>query len=262
MTNKCYMLTIPRYPWVKAGLKAFIRGHDVHKWIIAKETGQGGYEHFQVRLVTNCGFECLKSAFPQAHIEEASEVFDYERKEGTYWCSNDTDSIRRCRFGEPRATQRAVLNRVRQQGDRGVTVWYSPRGNDGKSWLARHMYEKGTGFYVPPTIDTVKGIVQFIASGYNGEPYILIDIPRSWKWSEQLYTAIETIKDGMVYDTRYSAKMRNIWGVYVLVMTNTMPKLDKLSADRWRILNERGESVPMAEETPHTPKSRGANARL
>lgn len=235
--TETYMLTIPRYPWVKKGLKAFIEHNDVHKWIVAKETGKGGYEHYQVRLTTGAGFERLKEAFPQAHIEQASEVFDYERKEGRYWTSEDTSAIRRNRFGRLDRNQERILSHVRKSNDRSITVVFDPEGNLGKSFLCRWLYEQGKGYYVPPTIDTVKGIIQFIASGYRNEGIIVIDIPRSWKWSEQLYTAIESIKDGLIFDTRYSAKTRDIYGVNVLVLTNNKPKLDKLSKDRWDILD-------------------------
>jgi len=73
---------------------------------------------------------------------------------------------------------------------------------------------------------------------------VIIDIPRSWKWNEALYTAIETIKDGLVYDPRYSAKMRNIRGVKVLCMSNTMPRVSALSEDRWDIIKEEGGGEP------------------
>lgn len=112
-------------------------------------------------------------------------------------------------------------------------VWVDTKGNVGKSWLCGALYERGLACIVPPTIDTVTKMMQWVASGYRGEPYIVIDIPRSWKWSKELYTAVESIKDGLVYDTRYSAKMRNIRGVKVLCLTNETPKLDKLSVDRW-----------------------------
>ena len=251
--SETYMLTIPEYPWVKRGLQAFIEHNDVHKWIIAKETGKGGYKHYQVRMTTGAPFEALKSAFPQAHIEKASEVFEYERKEGRYWTSNDTTQILSCRFGRPKAIQTLILNKCRRQSDRSITVVVdiSISGFHGKSWLTRWMYERGMGFYCPPTIETVKGLIQFIASGYRGEEFICIDIPRSWKWSEQLYTAIESIKDGLIYDSRYHTTIRDIWGVKVLVFTNSMPKLNKLSLDRW-------ELIDVSKYAPIEKKKRGA----
>lgn len=142
------------------------------------------------------------------------------------------------RYGEFRNNQKRALMALEQTNDRQVLVWYDESGNVGKSWFTGALWERGLAYVVPPTIDTVKGMIQWVASCYSDggyRPYIIIDIPRSWKWSEQLYTAIESIKDGLVYDTRYHSRMQNIRGVKILCMTNTMPKLDKLSSDRWVI---------------------------
>lgn len=230
------MLTIPRKVPKKI-LKIMLETNDCKKWVIAMETGHGGYDHYQVRLQTsNDGFfEWTKNYIPTAHVEKAQDAWEYERKEGHYWTSWDTNEIRSCRFGCLTKAQRGIMRALREQNDRQIDVLVDKRGNWGKSWLARHLYETGEAFLVPPTVKDVQGIVQWIASGYNNESIVIIDIPRSWKWSEQLYTAIETIKDGMVYDTRYHAQMRDIWGVKVLVFTNEMPKVSALSADRWRI---------------------------
>lgn len=214
-----------------------IENNDCKKWIIGRETGQNGYEHWQIRLQTSNPefFMWVKNHIPSAHVEKAEDAWEYERKEGDYWCSNDTNEIRSCRFGKLRPEQKRLIKDLQKQSDRQIDVLYDPDGNWGKSWLTRHLWERKKAYYVPPTVQNVQGLIQWVASGYDGEPIIIIDIPRSWKWSEQLYTAIETIKDGMVYDTRYSAKMRDIWGVKVLVFSNSMPKVTALSGDRWRI---------------------------
>lgn len=237
------MLTAPRAQVHKRALKEFIKMHDVHKWIIAKETGAGGYEHWQVRLYTSASFDELKAAFPQAHIEKSTTWCDYERKEGNFICSEDTNKILSCRFGKLRTNQKRILYELERQSDRGILCCYDPRGASGKSWLCRWCFEKGLGLYVPPTVQTTQGIIQYVCSGYTGQRYILVDIPRSAKWTNSLYEAIETIKDGLVYDTRYSARMRDIWGVKVLIMTNSKPKLDQLSKDRWTIISPEGKKI-------------------
>lgn len=231
-----YMITAPRSKLHKREIKKMIEDYDIHKWIVAKEKGKGGYEHWQIRIQTSASFEQLKARMPQAHIEKASDTWEYERKEGNYWTSQDTTDIRSCRFGKTNCHQKYILERTRSGGNRTITCVYDTKGSLGKSWLCRHLYERGKAYYVPPTIDSPKAIIQFVASGYRGEEIIVIDIPRSWRWTEAVYTAIESIKDGLVYDTRYNARMRDIWGVKVLVMCNTKPQLDKLSTDRWDII--------------------------
>ena len=238
--SQIYMITAARAKVHKRAWKEFIKKHDIHKWIIAKETGAGGYEHWQVRLDTCATFEELQSAFPTAHIEKSTQWCDYERKEGRFVQSGDNNLILGCRYGTLRENQKRILKSLRTQSDRGITLVYDPVGGCGKSWLIRHLFEVGEGLYVPPTVQNVQGIIQYVCSGYNGQRYILIDIPRSTKWSTGLYEGLEAIKDGLVYDVRYHAQMKDIWGVKVLVTTNTLPKLDALSKDRWTILDKDG----------------------
>lgn len=235
-----YMLTMPRTTVNKVLLKKFIQENDIHKWVIGYETGRSGYEHFQVRLQFGGDFKRLKDWFGDAHIEEASDDWRYERKGGHFISSDDTLEIRTCRFGQLRSNQRRVLDILSRSGDRDVVVWYDRRGGVGKSFFTRYCYEKGLAYYVPPTVQDTKSLIQYVCAGYQGEKYIIIDIPRSARWSESLYIAIETIKDGLVFDTRYTARIRDIWGVKILVLCNTFPNVGALSTDRWRIVNKEG----------------------
>ena len=265
---------MPRDKVPKRAIKEFIKKNDIHKWIIAKETGKDGYEHWQVRLSTNRSFEQIHGVFPQGHIEQSTEWSDYERKEANFVCSEDTNDVLRCRFGKLRENQRRILREVNASGDRSIVTVFDPKGSTGKSFLCRWLFEHNIGFYVPPTVRTTQGIIQYVASGYRGQRIIVIDIPRSSRWTNELYEGIEAIKDGLVYDTRYSAKMRDIWGVKVLCLTNTMPKINALSKDRWTILAETGDVLTQeqvahiltetAETTAqeHTKKRTGKRAKL
>lgn len=211
---------------------------DTKRYIIARERGRNGYEHWQARLeMSGRGFfEWCKDALPKMHIEKATDNWEYERKEGHYVTDQDTVEILKQRYGTPTEAQERVLQAVRATNDRQVVVWYDSTGGVGKSWLTGHLWERAAACVVPATVNEPKAIVQYVHSAYKGEGLIIIDIPRSSKWSQGLYEAIETIKDGLVYDTRYAGRMRNIRGVKVLVMTNTMPRLDRLSQDRWIII--------------------------
>lgn len=234
-----YMITMPWNGRSKRMVKLYLEKNDIHDWTIGYEVGRDGYRHIHVRLNARHDFAELQRYFPECHIEEGStEDNHYETKDGHFVCSNDTVDVRRCRFGRLRDNQQEVLELLDRQNDRQVLVWVDSTGNVGKSFLTRWLVERRRAYYVPPTVDNVKQIIQWVCSGYQGQPYIVIDIPRSAKWNQSLYTGIEAIKDGIVYDTRYSSKLRDIWGVKILVLTNSMPKLDALSQDRWVIYEE------------------------
>jgi len=256
--SQIFMITMPRDQVHRRAIMEFIKRNDIHKWIVAKETGKDGYKHWQIRLSTNRTFEQLHAVFPQGHIEQSTEWRDYERKEADFVCSEDTNDILRCRFGKLRKNQRTILREVDGQSDRGITVVYDPKGNTGKSFLCRWLYEHNIGFYVPPTVRTTQGIIQYVASGYRGQRIVVIDIPRSSRWTNELYEGIEAIKDGLVYDTRYSAKMRDIWGVKILCLTNNMPTLSALSQDRWTLLS--AEGLPITDYAPAVESSKNTTS--
>lgn len=248
-----YIVTLPRTKKEsiqEVWLLQWMLDNDIHKWIIAKETGNDGYKHWQIRLQSRYTWEEMKKHFgKEAHIEEASDDYNYERKEGNYYTSDDNEYTIQARFGELRPNQRQYLENLNTQNDRQIDVIVDTgrnSGNHGKTWLARHLFQSGKGFYVPPTIGTGKGIIQFIASGYRGEPYIIVDIARSTRWNSELYVALETIKDGLVYDTRYHHTQRDIHGVKVLVTCNEKPVLKRLSRDRWRLYDWHG--LPLKDD--------------
>lgn len=235
------MLTIPRDQATKRKMMAFIEQNDIHKWVIGREKGRNGYEHWQVRFEASGidgdeGFKLIKDWFYEAHIEaNASDNYDYEKKEGRYFADDDNKEKIRQRYGPWRQHQSSILDILDKSGDREIVLWLDKNGCSGKSWLCGALYERRKGCYCPPYLGSVKEIVQWVASGYRGEPYIVIDLPRDIKWNSSLYAGVEAIKDGLVADARYHATTRNIRGVKVLVLANTAPKLDRLSIDRWVI---------------------------
>lgn len=241
-----FMFTSPRCKFFVNRFWQMVDDLDVHKWVIGYEVGKDGYRHLQGRIRLSKGesegFIAIKDYLPLAHIEKCSDTWTYERKSGRFLASDDTPEIRAVRFGKMTKLQEFWMYYVRSSNDREIVAVVDEIGNHGKSWLVNHLYETNQAFYCPPTIDTVKGLIQWIASGYNGEGIIAIDIPRTWKWSEQLYVAIESIKDGLVYDTRYTSKLRNIRGCKVVVFTNSEPNVGKLSQDRWIILRNYANS--------------------
>lgn len=206
--------------------------------------GKDGYRHYQTRLVSNRHdfFEWCKIMLPGAHVEKASTELDqYERKSGLFLCSKDTNQIRQVRFGTLRENQKEILRKVDSQNDRQIDVFYDPAGNHGKSWLTIHLWERGEGFVVPRSDATAGKLSAFICSGYRGQKYVIIDLPRASKPSRELYECLEDTKDGLVFDHRYSGTTRNIRGCKLIVFTNHKLDTKLLSYDRWRFHNATDE---------------------
>lgn len=200
--------------------------------------GENGYRHYQIRLVSSNHdfFEWCKTFLPTAHVEEATQTGDdYERKSGNFLCSNDTPEIRQIRFGSLRKVQEKILKLAEDQNDRQVSYFYDPEGGwAGKSWLTIHLWERGDCFVVPRAKATAEKLSAFICSGYKGERYIIIDLPRARKGDDGLYELIEDTKDGLVFDSRYTARTRNIRGAILIVFSNQKLNTAKLSGDRWQ----------------------------
>lgn len=199
--------------------------------------GDDGYRHYQIRLVSSDHdfFEWCKAFLPTAHVEEATEERDdYERKSGDVLCSYDSPEIRQIRFGHLRKIQEKILKKVEDQNDREIDVFYDPTGNNGKSWLTIYLWEKRLGFVVPRSKATTEKLSAFVCSGYRGEKYIVIDLPRARKADNGVYELLEDTKDGLVFDSRYSARTRNVRGPKFIVFTNHKLDTKLLSEDRWR----------------------------
>lgn len=238
---KTYMMTIPRERCSKKRIKVLFDTFDCKKWIIAAEEGKGGYKHWQVRVQSSDpnfftdAQEMLMGT--GAHIEEAQDQWEYERKEGKYECSWDTPEALRQRLGKLRPWQETVLERARTQNDRQIDVWYDPRGNHGKTWLAKHIMETGQGLIIPRAdMREPRQCCDFIYRRWkHGMEYLIFDIPRTFNVNTNgIYELIEEVKDGLIFSTKYEGGWVNISGVKVIVFTNNKLDENKLSWDRWR----------------------------
>lgn len=244
--TETYLLTVPRLVPKKA-ICLMIQNNDCKKWTIGYEEGTNGYRHYQIRLVSSNHdfFEWCKAYLPTAHVEKAAtKESNYERKSGYFISSDDTNQIRSVRFGTLTTVQKEILKKADEQNDREITIIVdnTARGGHGKTWLSINLYERGKALVVPRSQTTSEKLSAYICSAYRREPYIIVDIPRSRKTKEEIYEALEEIKDGLVFDHRYRGNCRDIRGVRIIVFMNEEPNYKALSTDRWNVwfLNDFG----------------------
>lgn len=124
---------------------------------------------------------------------------------------------------------------------RGIDLLYDPQGSRGKSIVAHVSRLMGKGIVVPPVNDATR-LMQVcceicMAKGDRAPGPFFIDMPRAMGKDRLygIYSAIEQIKTGYLYDLRYSFKKFLIDSPRIWVFTDTLPDLSMLSADRWRI---------------------------
>ena len=122
-----------------------------------------------------------------------------------------------------------------------INMIYCPTGNVGKSTIASVCQLFSTGIMLPPVNDAeklVQSCCDICEKKQTRSPSpIFIDMPRSMN-KERLngiYSAIEQIKNGYLYDMRYAYKEYWIDSPQIWVFSNFPPELNMLSRDRWRI---------------------------
>lgn len=125
---------------------------------------------------------------------------------------------------------------------RSINLVYCERGNKGKSTIAHLCRLKANSIVIPAVINDAKELIQVACDmcmdSKNRSPNtVFIDLPRAINKDRLygLYSAIEVIKDGYLYDVRHHFKSWDIDSPHVWVFTNVMPDLGMLSLDRWKV---------------------------
>lgn len=126
--------------------------------------------------------------------------------------------------------QSEVIDRINNQSDRQVLWVYDEEGNKGKTFLGKYLLAQGETFY------TTGGKASDIAYAYNYEKIVFFNFSRDTQ--ERInYGLIEQFKDGLVWSTKYISQIKCCPDTKVVVMANFRPNYDKLSNDRWDILD-------------------------
>lgn len=137
--------------------------------------------------------------------------------------------------------QKVIYDSANEFDTRIINMIYCPRGNIGKSTIASVCELYANGIDLPPVNDAEKLIqsccdICEAKQSRNPSP-IFVDLPRAMNKDRLngIYTAIEQIKKGKLFDLRYKYKEYWIDSPQIWVFSNIEPDLGMLSKDRWRI---------------------------
>lgn len=232
------------------------------KWTFQKEKADSGYIHWQGRfsLIKKRSKSKLMDLFETSHLKipnylaptattNHKEEFFYSQKADTRILGPFRDQDQQQEVYIPRQFRDIKLYPWQQQvitsadifNDREINLIYDPKGNNGKSTVASICELLHGGVDMPPLND-YKELISLACdicmdTKTRNPKIFLFDMPRAIDKSRLygLYSAIEQIKKGKLYDCRYHYKKWWIDSPAVWVFTNHLPDMEMLSADRWKI---------------------------
>jgi len=214
------------------------------KWCFQLEDAGSG-RHYQGRMSLKIKKRIGEFSFFGAHLSLTSTA----NKNNDFYVSKEETRVAGAWRDDdvyvPRQVREVVaLYKWQQEIADGINIWdtrtinilYDDSGNIGKSTLVAYLCCKHSNeVRVLPALPSMKELLGAVLCMPTARMY-LCDMPKGLDKQHQneFFSAIESIKNGHVWDTRYSYKEKwfdcpNIW-----VFTNSIPDRTLLSRDRWK----------------------------
>lgn len=204
-------------------------------YIIGKEVASTGTKHLQGYL------ECPRKirALETFKIKE----INWRKAKGTRehnldYCSKDGNFISTFKVIKDPLDgkklykwQKKLLKKIKKEPDDRTIMWYWGEGMDGKTAFAKHLCMKYNATYVNGCAKDVK----FAIAKMKDVPEIVIfGFPRSAEGYVS-YSALEEVKDGIIFSTKFESEMKLFNPPHIIVFANFEPDKDMISKDRWYI---------------------------
>ena len=222
------------------------------KYIIGKEVGEGGTPHLQGYIEFKTKSRPL-SVFTSTriHWEKAKGNLDDNIK----YCSKEGNVC--CAYGLPKPIkiitelypwQLEIEKLILTEPDDRTIYWYwESKGNIGKSQFIKYC--------------VVKHKVLFCSGGKHSDlmnlvsnqdmdetTCVIFDIPRANEGNVS-YSALESMKNGLICNTKYETCVKVFNSPHIICFANFPPSdVEKLSSDRWRIINLRENELDSDDE--------------
>lgn len=226
------------------------------KFIFQEEVGENGTPHLQ-------GAIWLKKAMRWSEFKLSSKIH-WEKmidEEGSinYCQKEDTRKIngRLVKWGFPkplkiisvlRPWQMSLLSLIQEEPDDRAIIWiYNKAGMGGKTQFVKYCAHH---FNMPfATAGSSKDIANLLINlKKNGKDLndincFLFNFARDI--SKISYSALESVKDGLMTNIKYEAESLIFNSPHIVVMSNNLPDFGKMSSDRWRVyeINDKFELV-------------------
>lgn len=189
-------------------------------------------------------FATIKQFNLRLHVERSRDVhrsLQYctsdEKRRGRIWVNGfdipqeEIDLIEETQLYE---WQRLLLAELGTLPHRRRVIWYfDADGGNGKTELCRYIISKIQRVLFL-TSAAGKDLVHQVVKAKSAPKIILMNLSRQAEGAFS-YASVETIKDGLVFSGKYEGGSRLFPRPHVVIFSNWLPDLTKLSLDRWDI---------------------------
>lgn len=199
--------------------------------------GTTDYEHYQgvFSLKNKEYFSTVKNHFPSViHLESCSDWFAsraYCSKSDTHIAGPWTErSIMVKTIETLRPWQKDLETELItcDADDRKIIVYVDKEGGKGKSQFCKYMAIKHNAVVLQ------NGAKKDIAYCINNQKIVLFNLARDTE-DRLNYDAIESIKDGMIFSSKYESNMKLFNSPHVVIFSNYDLDWKRMTKDRWDI---------------------------
>lgn len=225
-------------------IRSISSNSSIKKYIFQEETGKEGTPHLQGYIEFNEKVRPINMFDNnKIHWEKCRDIkksIDYCSKEETRTGKIYTNLAlkrvdKRLESFVPNIWQKDLLDLLQREPDDRTVIWvYDEKGGKGKSLFAKWLCHKHNDV----TCVTMNKSADILTVVEDTCRVFMIDLPRSYDVTYTPFNAIEQIKNGFVTEGKLkkTARQLSFAPPHVVVFSNDVPELKKLSEDRWKII--------------------------
>lgn len=240
----CFTFNNPREQEILAILE-HARNCDAN-YVVQEESGDNGTPHLQgfIHFKHQVAFNTLKQWNPRIHWERTASVTDSIRycsdpakRRGRIWTLGYSVPTRNLRIIDEEdfyEWQRSLHAELRGEPDMRSVIWYTDvEGGCGKTAFCRYLVKNVPHVLFISTGSAKDIAYQVIKSTWDPD-IVVFNLPRTAE-AGMSYTAVESLKDGLIFSGKYEGGVKLFPPPHVIVFANFLPDESKLSRDRWVI---------------------------